>query len=235
MIAVALVVFVAALVQGLMGFGGALIAMPLLVGLVGIQTATPAFAVVGLAATFLNAFHWRAHVTPRDLVRLVLPALIGIPIGVWLLSRVDDSLITHILGGLIILYAGYSLLGAGLRHIPGNGWAYTAGFASGLLTGAYNTGGPPIIMYASANQWQPERFRGNLQTYFLLSGAIAVASHGFAGHYSPEILRTALLAIPALIIGQSIGVRLCRYIKPEVFRRLVLVFLILLGARLLFF
>jgi uncharacterized membrane protein YfcA len=233
MMAVALVVFIAALIQGVMGFGGALIAMPLLVGLLGIQIATPAFAVVGLAATLLNAIHWREHVTPRDLVSLVLPAIIGIPLGVWLLSRIDDTVITRVLGVLLIFYGTYSLLGAKIRQL-GIGWAYVAGFASGLLTGAYNTGGPPVILYASARQWEPERFRGNLQTFFLLSSAIAVISHGFAGHYSTEVLHTVLLAIPTLLIGQFAGVRLCRYIKAETFRKLVLVFLMILGARLLF-
>ena len=52
---IALVVFIAAAVQGVLGFGGALIAMPLLVALVGVQTATPAFALIGTLATLLNA------------------------------------------------------------------------------------------------------------------------------------------------------------------------------------
>lgn len=235
MIALALIVFVAALVQGMMGFGGALIAMPLLVGLIGIQTAAPSFAVVGLVATFLNAFHWRAHITLRDVTHLVLPTIVGIPIGVLLLTRVDETVITRILGGLLLLYSVYSLWGVSVRQITHNGWAYVAGFTSGLLTGAYNTGGPPVILYASARQWEPERFRGNLQSYFLMSSVIAIISHAAAGHYTPAVLQAALLAIPAMLVGQFTGVRLCRFIKPDIFRKMVLIFLLILGARLLFF
>jgi uncharacterized protein len=232
---VALVVFIAAVVQGIAGFGGALVAMPLLVPLLGIQVASPAFALVAMVATLLNALRWRAFVTPRDLARLLLPALIGIPLGVWLLARLDAALITRILGVLIFLYAGYAILGLPVPRPKHDAWTYTAGFSSGLLSGAYNTGGPPIVMFASASQWEPNRFRGNLQTFFLLSSIIVTVSHALAGHYSTETLWAALWALPALFAGHMIGYRLCRFVNPAFFRRLVLLLLLILGARLLFF
>jgi uncharacterized protein len=231
---VALIIFIASLVQGVMGFGGALIAMPLLVAVIGIKTATPAFALVGMAATLLNAIRWRDHVTPRDLVKLVVPALVGIPLGVWLFGTIDPSLITRVLGILLILYAAYTLSGLAIPRLEHHAWAYTAGFTSGILTGAYNTGGPPVIVFADSRQWSPEQFRGNLQTYFLLISIGGVISHAFAGHYSPLVWQTVLWALPALVIGQLVGVWLCRYIRPGIFRRLVLLFLLVLGLRLLF-
>ena len=70
---VGLIVFVAAMVQGLLGFGGALIAMPLLVMIIGIQTATPAYALLGALSTLLNTIRLRHHTcllytspSPRD-------------------------------------------------------------------------------------------------------------------------------------------------------------------------
>lgn len=232
---VALIVFVAALIQGVMGFGGALVAMPLLVAVLGIQTASPTFALVAAVATLFNAIRWRAHATPSDLVRLVVPALVGIPLGVWLLAQVNEAVITRTLGAILIFYAAYSLLGLAVPLLKHNAWAYSAGFTSGVLTGAYNTGGPPVIVFANARRWSPERFRANLQTYFLISSVTVVVSHWLAGHYTPLIWQTALWAMPALIAGQLVGIRLCRYVKPEIFRRLVLLFLLVLGAQLLFF
>ncbi|MFO7663338.1 MAG: sulfite exporter TauE/SafE family protein [Chloroflexota bacterium] len=232
---VALVVFIAAVVQGIAGFGGALVAMPLLVPLLGIQIASPAFAMVAMIATLLNAIRWRAFTTPRDLTRLLLPALIGILLGVWLLASLDAAIITRILGGLIVLYAGYALLGLPVPRPNHSAWTYTAGFSSGLLSGAFNTGGPPAVMFASASQWEPNRFRGNLQAFFLFSSIVVTISHALAGHYSSETLRAVLWALPALLAGHIIGYRLCLFVNPAFFRRLVLVMLLLLGARLLIF
>lgn len=230
---IALVVFAAALVQGVLGFGGALIAMPLLVMLIGVKTAAPAFAFITVLATLLNAFHWRAHVTPRDLIQLGLPALVGIPLGVWLLSRVDEALVTRALGASLVLYAAYVLLGLAVPPPRRRLWAYLAGFTSGVLTGAYNTGGPPVIVYATARRWPADQLRGNLQTYFLFSSVLALASHGLAGHLTATVWRTALLFAPAMLVGHFLGVWLCRYVDAERFQRLALLFLLAIGLQLL--
>ena len=232
LMAIALVVFVAAAIQGVLGFGGALVAMPLLVTLVGVQTATPAFAIIGTLATLLNAIRWRAHVTLGDLVQLVIPAALGIPIGVLLLARVDAGVVTRVLGVILILYAVYNLAGWRVPALHGRSWAFAAGFSSGILSGAFNTGGPPVIVYADARGWTAERFRGNLQTYFVLTSVLLLVSHALTGHFTPVVWRTPLIGVPALLIGQLLGVRLCRAINPNAFRRLVLLFLLVLGAQL---
>lgn len=232
MILIGVVVFLAAMIQGLLGFGGALIAMPLLVGLVGIKTATPVFALVGTLATLLNTIRWHEHTTPRDLVRLIIPAVTGIPLGIVLLSRVDEGMVTNILGTILIIYALYNLLGLILPPLKHWGWAVVAGFSSGVLSGAFNTGGPPVIVYANARQWPADQFRGNLQAYFLIVSLFLLVGHGITGHLTPGVWRMALWAVPALLLGQFVGVRLCKYVEPATFRKLVLVFLLVLGAQL---
>lgn len=233
MILVALVVFLSAFVQSLMGFGGALFAMPLLVLLIGITTASPAFAVLALLATLLNTIRWRAHIVPRTLVQLAVPALIGIPLGVYALAHVDPEIVTRLLGALVVLFAGYNLIGRRLPPLRHTGWTYAAGFASGVLSGAYNTGGPPVVVYASAREWQPGEFRGNLQAFFLITAVALLFAHGAAGHYTPEVLRVALIGVVPLIVGQLTGVQVARRLDAARFRTLVLLLLILLGAQLL--
>lgn len=230
---VALVIFVAALVQGVMGFGGALVAMPLLAAIVGIKTAVPAFALIGSITTFFNTLRLRKHATPGDLVHLILPAMVGIPLGIWLLARVDGEIVTGVLGAILVLYAGYSLLGMAIPPVRHRLWTYAVGFTSGLLTGAYNTGGPPIVVYAATQEWSADRFRANLQSYFLLSSLLVVTLHGLTGHLTSTVWRYALVALPALVLGQFIGARVCRYLDAALFRKLVLLFLLVLGLQLL--
>lgn len=231
---IALVVFFAAFMQSLLGFGGALIAMPLLATLVGIHTATPAFAIVGTLATLLNAIRWRSHTSRPDLIRLIVPAVLGIPLGIGILARVDSAVVTHGLGVLLLIYVGYHLLGFVLPPLQHPAWAYATGFSSGVLSGAFNTGGPPVIVFASTRQWSPDQFRGNLQTYFLIISLFLVTGHWLSGNLTGHVWHTALIGIPALVAGQFAGSRLCGRVKPDVFRRLALVLLLLLGLQLLF-
>ena len=115
MILVALIVFLGAMIQGMVGFGMALVAMPLMVTVLGIQIASPSFALMGLVATFLNTVRWRGDITWADIKVLIIPALIGVPLGVLSLSRGDPVLVTRILGVVLIIYALYSLLGRAIR------------------------------------------------------------------------------------------------------------------------
>lgn len=231
---VALVIFFAAIVQSAMGFGMALVAMPILTLLLGVQVAAPAFALLSTTTSLLNAYRWRAHVTRRELVRLLLPALVGIPLGVWLLGNVDPAYVTGALGILLLLYAVTSLAGVKLPVLAArSNWAVAAGFSAGVLGGAYNTGGPPVVWYAVARQWTADQFRGTLQSFFFLAGLFVCLTHFAAGHVSTIVWQTALLAVPALLLGQFTGVRLTRYISQELFRRLVLVLLLGLGIALI--
>ncbi len=234
MILVVLIVLLAALVQGVMGFGGALIAMPLLAALLGIKTAVPAFALIGVAATFFNSVRLRRHATAGDLIQLALPALLGIPLGVWLLARVDEVIVTRVLGVLLVAYAIYALWGLALPPLRHRAWAFVVGFTSGILTGAYNTGGPPVVVYGVAREWSADRFRANLQTFFLLSSTFVVALHGLAGHLTRPVWQYALVSLPALLVGQFIGARICRYLDAALFKKIVLVFLVLVGISLFF-
>jgi uncharacterized membrane protein YfcA len=227
------IIFVSALVQGMAGFGGALIAMPLLTTLLGIQVAAPAYALVGTAGGVVNALRWRHHVTLTDVVRLTLPALLAIPLGVWLLGRLDPVVVTRGLGLVLVAYGVYGLVGRALPQLRHRGWPVVVGVASGLLTGAFNTGGPPVVAYADACQWDPNRFRGNLQWFFLATGIFVVFSHAAADHFTRDIGLLALGALPALLLGQWIGVRLGNVFSEATFRRVVLVLLLVLGAQLL--
>ena len=227
------VVFVAALVQGMVGFGGALIAMPLLTGLLGIKVAAPAFALAGMVNGTLNTLRWREHVTIRDVIPITIPALLSIPIGVWLLTRVDAETVTRVLGAVLIAYAVYGLVGRTLPVLVHRGWAVVVGVASGILSGAFNTGGPPVVAYADAQRWAPDRFRGNLQLYFLVTGLLVVISHIVAGNYARDVLQVAAITLPALLLGRWVGVRLVDVLSPVAFRRAVMVLLLLLGAQLL--
>jgi uncharacterized membrane protein YfcA len=189
---------------------------------------------VGTVATLLNAIRWRSHTSRPDLVRLIVPAVVGIPLGIMLLSRVDPAVVTHGLGIVLIVYSGYHLLGFVLPPMQHPVWAYAAGFSSGVLSGAFNTGGPPVIVFASTRPWSPDQFRGNLQTYFLVISLFLVAGHGLSGNLTGNVWHVALVSIPALVVGQMAGVRLCRRVNASVFRKLTLFLLLLLGLQLLF-
>ena len=87
------IVFFAALVQSLSGFGFALIVMPLAVVAIGLKTAAPLVAMVSLALNTINMIRYRQALDMREVLRLTLASVLGIPVGVWALVNVSEDLI----------------------------------------------------------------------------------------------------------------------------------------------
>ena len=107
------------------------------------------------------------------------------------------------------------------------------GASAGVLGGAYNTPGPPAIVYGSLRRWPRDEFRAVLQALFFVNGAIVVVSHGLAKHLTAQVLTYYLWAVPALVMGILVGSRLDRTVNHERFHSLVLGMILALGVLLL--
>ena len=227
------VVFLAAFTQSLSGFGLALVSMALLPSLIGIRVATPLVALVAIAIEIVLLIRYRETLEFRSVWRIVLAALIGTPLGVLFLSRIDERISLTVLGMVITGYALYALIGLNLPRLEHSLWAYLAGALGGLLGGAYNTSGPPVIVYADCRRWSPLVFKSNLQGYFIVSSLAVVVSHWLSGNFNGEVLHLFLWALPFIALGLLTGLSLDRWLNPILFRRVVLVLLVLMGLRLM--
>ena len=229
---VMLVIFFAIFVQAASGFGLALVSMPLLVGLIGIGTATPLVALVGITAeSFLLRRYWHA-LNFTAVKQLSLASILGIPLGVYILRQVDARIITTLLGVFVTAYALYALLGPHLPPLHHSSWAYGFGFLGGVLSGAYNTSGPPVIIYGTCRRWDPTTFKGNLQAYFLLNSVFTLTAHAVSGNVTAVVWHSYLWALPGIGVGLLLGKWLDGRLDPNQFRKGVLLLLILLGIRL---
>jgi uncharacterized membrane protein YfcA len=229
----AAIVFAAAILQTLSGFGFSLIVMPLVTLAVGLRAAGPLVALAGLTLYSLNIIRYRAAFNWREAWRLALAAALGVPVGLWAVITVNEAVIRPILGVILIGYAAFALAMPRLVPLGSADWGYLAGFAAGCLGGAYNTPGPPIVVYGSLRQWPKDEFRAILQTIFFLTGSLTVASHAAAQHLTPEVLTAYAAAAPALLFGLFVGARLDRRVNQARFRTLVAIMLLLLGLSLI--
>ena len=229
------ILFVSTLIHSTLGFGQALIAMPLLAIVVEIKTATPlvAFVLMTIAVVILLR-NWRV-MDLNAAWRLVLSSCIGIPVGLLLLQGVPEGLMKVFLGVLVILFSLYNLANrhlkiVNLRRVSGGAaMAYLFGFVAGVLGAAYNTSGVVITIYATLRDWAPDRFRSTLQGYFVFTGLLILASHGLVGLWTPEILKLYVTSLPLILVTTFLGGRLNRFIPQGQFDRYVNVGLLVMG------
>ncbi len=224
------ILFVSTFIRSATGFGDALLAMPLLVLTVGLQTATPlvAFVASTISLTILVR-EWRT-LELRGMWRLIFSTFIGIPLGLVLLNFAPEKLAKAILGTLLILYGLYGLSGLTLPQIRDEKLAGIFGFIAGVLGGAYNTNGPPIVIYGTLRRWSPDYFRVNLQGYFFLTNWLIIVGHGLAGLWTSQVLQLYVYSLPAVVTGIFIGEMVNKRIPKAMFSRLVYILLVVIGV-----
>jgi uncharacterized membrane protein YfcA len=225
------VLFFSTLTRSTLGFGDALVAMPFLAMLLGMQTATPLVALVStLISLIILVRNWH-DVDFRMTWRLMTAAACGVPVGLFYLTRVPEPIAQMLLGLLLIGFSLYNLRRPSRSQLRvSRHTAYAFGFAAGALGGAYNTVGPMLVMYGRLRGWPPEQFRATLQSCFFPAYGSIVIGHSLAGLITPQILQYFVLSLPLVCLAIYLGGRLHTSISQVYFTRYVNMVLLLIGV-----
>ena len=227
------ILFLATLIRSALGFGEALVAVPLLAFLIPIKVAAPVAVMVSVTVAFIVVVQdWR-KVHARSAVRLVLPTILGIPLGLALLRVGAEPVVKGVLAASIIGFSVYALLSGKHRQWTDDRFAWLFGFGAGVLGGAYGMNGPPLVIYGSLRGWSPQHFRATLQGYFLPASLAGLWGYWAAGLWTPAVNRFYLLSLPVVIAATFLGRAIHHKIAPHRFVTYVHGGLIAIGLILL--
>lgn len=222
------VALIAGLARGFAGFGAALIFVPLASAALGPRLAAPLLLVVdGVGSLPMVPWAWR-RAQQRPVLTVALGAVLAVPLGTWVLTVVDPIPLRWAISLTILALA--LLLASGWRYTgrPHAGPALLAGGASGLLNGAAQIGGPPVVVY-----WLGQRgldvaeARANIVLYFAYTTLWSVVVFAYAGLFSARIAVLALAAGPTYVAGTLLGMRMYGIASPVLFRRICYALIIL--------
>ncbi len=226
---VSLILLGAGFVQGVSGFGSVLLSLPLLAIFLDIKTVIPLTALAGVSASYVLLFQLRRHLDWKKIRPIFIGAVVGIPVGVLFLKRLDAGTIQWVIGAILILYALYGLFfRSSIRGIDER-WAYVYGFLGGCLGAALSAGGPPVIIYASLQAWSKNQIKGTIQGFFVTGGTVVLVSFTVAGLMTGTVLRFYSLSFPLLMLGTFLGSRLYGLLKEAHYRTIMFILLGLLG------
>ena len=206
--------------------------MPLLALIVPISTAAPLIALTASTIALIILIRRWQHVQWQGAWRLILFTIVGIPFGLWLLKGVHDDILKFILAVVLIVFSSFRLFRPERWTFESERSAPCFGFIAGILGGAYNTNGPPIIIYGSLRKWTPESFRATLQGYFFPTGIFILAGHAISGLWTAEIFRLYVTVLPFLLAAVWLGGKLHSRLPQRIFQRLVIILLLCIGVGL---
>lgn len=237
---VVVVVFAGALMRATFGFGEAVVSMPLLALLpISLYTSISLVGLVGLTVAGLTVTSSWRHIDRAALVWLAAATLVGIPVGLALVTIAPAVLVTKTLGAFLIAYGTYSLIRLVLSRtstrprLSSRGWALPFGFAAGMLGSAYNITGIPVVVYGTLRRWHPARFHGTLQAHFLIAGILVVVGQGLGGLWTANVFTLYGFSLPAVVVATLLGMVLHQRIPTEKFKQYVFLIIVVLGILLL--
>lgn len=232
---VLVIVFVATLIRSSLGFGEALVAVPLLAVVIPVRQAAPLAVLVSITIAAIVVVQDWSKIHFRSTAWLLLPTLPGIPIGLLLLTRGPQQTVKATLAVLILAFSAYCLVGRAPAKLErdSRGWLLACGFLAGVLGGAYGMNGPPLAIYGSMRRWTVQHFRATLQAYFLPASLLGMAGYWLAGLWVPAVTHDYVLSLPALVPAVFLGRRINHRLNPQTFSRYVYAGLAGIGLLLL--
>lgn len=233
-IATGLIVFAAGLIQGLSGFGSAMISMALLTFVIDLKLAVPLVAVNSIIISTINYWSESSFFVFKDLLPLLAGAIAGAVPGVLILKYVDPEITKIILGLFILSCSLFFLLKKSVEvkklHIA---WGYLAGFAGGIFGGACTVNGPPIIIYLAMKCENKGQIKVLLAAFFLAAGAVNIFAFALAGFYTMTVLKYCAAFSVFTISGVLTGNSFYKKINQHTFKKFIYIFLALTGTFLI--
>jgi uncharacterized membrane protein YfcA len=225
-IVLVLITFVAATVNGALGYGFSSITMPVALLFYTNRILNPAMVLVELVLNSYVLFLNRQNIP--NIFRRVVPILIGLAMGVaigsYILSMVQPAWVKFVtyfmLLPLILLQA------AGIRKPIKAEKAIGVPFGVGIgtLYSVTTISGPPLALLFNNQGYEKQDFRAALGVIRVAEATLTAIAYGIIGFYSVESMEVMPYIVPSVLLGIPLGAFLIRWMDPETFRRLCMSF-----------
>lgn len=224
----------AGFVQGLTGFGFGITAMSLLPWVLGLDEAHAVVTLTSTAACLLMAAVTMRDAPWRRLWLLAVSTAAGVPLGFWLFESLPRTIVVRVLGLTLCSMVLFDLLV--LRHTQ---WRWPrwleplVGLGSGILTGAFNVGGPPLVAYIYSQPWSKHEHVAGLTAVFISGGLVRVVLLFAHREVPPDVWQATAWSVGPMLAAIVLGNRLLALVPQERLRVGVFAVLLFLGGRYL--
>ena len=231
---VALGAALAGFVQGLSGFGFGLTAMSIWAWTLEPKLAASLSLFGALVGQTIAAFTVRRGWDWKTLLPFVLGGLAGLPLGLYLLPRLDVPLFKATLGLMLIVVCPLMFFAAKLPRVRGGaGGDAVAGAAGGVMGGLGGFTGVVPTLWCQVRGFDRDRQRAIIQNFNLSMQVVTFASYLATGILEPRMLPLLAVVAPAVLVPVLLGARVYLGISDLAFRKVVLGLLTASGIALL--
>lgn len=228
--------FLAGMVQGLTGFGAAIMMMIFLPSILPIAESAGVASLIMVASVLTLVLRYRHDI---HIKRIIIPFLVYASVAAWsvhLVRVLDVHLLRMLLGGLLIALSLYFTFNkkAGTKPYP---WLIAGIFMiiSGFFNGLFGIGGPLMALYFLSLASTTGEYIANIQTFFLIDTVYITTLRVFNGILTTSLIPYILVGMVGAIIGTVIAARLLNHLNIGTVKRYIYVFIGVSGLYYLLF
>ena len=183
---------------------------------------------------------FREHGSWKPVWKMLPPALVGLAVGYWVLTVINDEQARHGIGLSVLVMVAVQVLRSWkplafdtMAHSRGFGIA--AGVTGGMATMIANAAGPVIQLFLLSKRIPKMELIGISARFFLLINLLKLPMNIQLDLINWDSLQLNLLLVPAVWLGIFSGRYLVKKVPQRIFEMLVIFFSVLAGGRLCFF
>ena len=228
--ALALAALAAGLVRGFSGFGAAMTFVPVAAALAGPKIAVAVLWIMDTVPTLIIVVPALKKVDWRTIAPIAAGYALTVWAGVWLLAHGDPETLRWAISIAILLTV--PILWSGWRYHGPRPFALSAavGGMSGIMGGAAQLAGPPVIVYWLAGEDPAWRVRANIIVLFFTLSLLSGTSMALNGLFVSAAFVSALVCAPVYALALFIGQRGFARATEAGYRRLAFVLILIVAV-----
>lgn len=212
------IIAVAAAVQGVVGIGFNVLAVPALLLVDPILAPVPNL-LLAVPLTIWQVVRERGTIDRSGVAWIITGRFPGALIGLWLLLTLSDELLqitiaVIVLGAVLVVWRGSTVRRTPVTEVG-------AGIVSGITGIVGAIGGPPVgLLYRDA---PPAVMRPTVAVVFTIGISLSLGMRAIGGRMGMDDVRIALLLLPAMVFGFWVSGRVKDRVPPRLVRNGILV------------
>ena len=206
-------------VRGFSGFGSALVYVPLMSALYGPKIGAASFLLTDFVTGIVFSIGvWRQAVW-REIFPLALSAAVAAQFGALILQYAEPAHLRWAMAALVLV----------IVVVLSTGWRYhgkpmlivtvLVGIAAGLMGGAVQIFGPPVVLFWLSSMAAAAVVRANFVVFFAIMAAALVVTYLWAGLLTPEVMALAAFVAPLHILAMFAGAQVFHFASEQTYRR----------------
>jgi len=231
----AAVVFFGGFLRGFVGFGGALVIIPVLAVMFTPKLAVVVHAIMELPGTIQLLPTAVRHCARRTVLPIIIALVVGIPVGVYALTAIDPNSMRIVISVLVLVMVAMLTLNTRIAFAAGTKATVAGGVIGGIIQGVAGIGGPPIVTLLLSRGDGSDTTRGNIVVVMSSLIIVVLPVLWFYGLITSRSLILGGIAAPVYLLATYLGSRYFQTGGKSIYRVIALLILALTAISTLVF